>query len=106
MNSNESSTVIVADVDEGKLQLATRFGAQHTVNSTRVDLLEEVARLTNGEGVAVAIEAVGLPQTFRQAVKAVCYAGRVVYVGYAKTVQTRRIVRNRFLQQIQMHDLE
>jgi threonine dehydrogenase-like Zn-dependent dehydrogenase len=81
----KGATVIVADVDEGKLQLATRFGAQHTVNSTQVDLLEEVARLTGGEGVDVAIEAVGLPQTFRQAVKAVCYAGRVVYVGYAKS---------------------
>jgi threonine dehydrogenase-like Zn-dependent dehydrogenase len=81
----KGATVIVADVDEGKLQLAARFGAHHTVNSTQVDLPEEVARLTNGEGVDVAIEAVGLPQTFRQAVKAVSYAGRVVYVGYAKT---------------------
>jgi threonine dehydrogenase-like Zn-dependent dehydrogenase len=80
----KGATVIVADIDDGKLQLAARFGAQHTISSTQQDLLAEVARLTNGEGVSVAIEAVGLPQTFRQAVDAVCYAGRVVYVGYAK----------------------
>jgi threonine dehydrogenase-like Zn-dependent dehydrogenase len=80
----KGATVIAADIDEGKLQLAARFGAQSTINSTRQDLMEEVARLTGGEGVTVAIEAVGLPETFRVAVDAVCYAGRVVYIGYAK----------------------
>ena len=83
-SARKGATVIVADIDGGKLQLAVRFGAQHTINSTAQDLLEEVARHTGGEGASVAIEAVGLPQTFRQAVEAVCYAGRVVYVGYAK----------------------
>jgi threonine dehydrogenase-like Zn-dependent dehydrogenase len=83
-SARKGATVIVADIDDGKLELGARFGARHTVNSNRHDLLAEVARLTNGEGVRVAIEAVGLPQTFRQAVDAVCYAGRVVYVGYAK----------------------
>jgi threonine dehydrogenase-like Zn-dependent dehydrogenase len=80
----KGSTVIAADIDDGKLELAGRFGAQHTINSDREDLSAAVAHLTAGEGVAVAIEAVGLPQTFRLAVDAVCYAGRVVYVGYAK----------------------
>jgi threonine dehydrogenase-like Zn-dependent dehydrogenase len=80
----KGATVIAADIDESKLQLAVRFGAQHTINSTQQDLMEEVGRLTGGEGVDVAIEAVGLPETFRLAVDAVCYAGRVVYVGYAK----------------------
>jgi threonine dehydrogenase-like Zn-dependent dehydrogenase len=83
-SARKGATVIVADVDDGKLDLAVRFGARHTINSTRKDLLAEVACLTNSEGVRVAIEAVGLPQTFRQAVDAACYAGRVVYVGYAK----------------------
>jgi threonine dehydrogenase-like Zn-dependent dehydrogenase len=48
------------------------------------------------KGVNVAIEAVGLPLTFRQAVEAVCFAGRVVYVGYAKkdvTYDTTSFVR-------------
>jgi threonine dehydrogenase-like Zn-dependent dehydrogenase len=80
----KGATVIAADIDEGKLGMARRFGAQHTANSATHDVLEEVLWLTDGEGVRVAIEAVGLPQTYRLAVEAVCYAGRVVYIGYAK----------------------
>ena len=80
----KGATVIAVDVDDDKLALAARFGAQHTINSAEQDVLQEVARITGGDGANVAIEAVGLPQTFRLAVDAVCYAGRVVYVGYAK----------------------
>jgi threonine dehydrogenase-like Zn-dependent dehydrogenase len=80
----KGATVIAADIDDGKLELAARFGAQHTVNSAQQDVLAGVARLTGDRGVSVAIEAVGLPQTFRLAVDAASYAGRVVYVGYAK----------------------
>jgi threonine dehydrogenase-like Zn-dependent dehydrogenase len=80
----KGAAVIAADVDDAKLELATRFGARYTINSAQQDLLDEIWQLTGGEGVDVAIEAVGLPQTFRQAVEAVCYAGRVVYVGYAQ----------------------
>jgi threonine dehydrogenase-like Zn-dependent dehydrogenase len=40
--------------------------------------------LTNGEGPAVVIEAVGAAETFVAAVNEVCFAGRVVYIGYAK----------------------
>jgi threonine dehydrogenase-like Zn-dependent dehydrogenase len=80
----KGATVIAADIDDGKLGLAAKFGAQHTVNSAEQDVLAEVARLTGDQGVGVAIEAVGLPQTYRLAVDAACYAGRVVYVGYAK----------------------
>ena len=43
-----------------------------------------VNRLTNGDGPEVVIEAVGLPETFTAAVELVCFAGRVVYVGYVK----------------------
>jgi threonine dehydrogenase-like Zn-dependent dehydrogenase len=82
--NRKGATVIVTDIDDDKLSLAAKFGAQHTINSNRQDVLAEVERLTFGEGVSVAIEAVGLAQTFRLAVDAVCFAGRVVYVGYAK----------------------
>jgi threonine dehydrogenase-like Zn-dependent dehydrogenase len=82
--ARKGATVIAVDIDDGKLALAVRFGAQHTVNSARQDALAAVRELTNGEGVRVAIEAVGLPDTYQLAVEAACYAGRVVYVGYAK----------------------
>jgi threonine dehydrogenase-like Zn-dependent dehydrogenase len=82
--ARKGATVLVADVDEGKLQTARKFGAHTTIDAAREDVLAAVKDLTGGEGVDVAIEAVGLPATFRQAVEAVSYAGRVVYIGYAE----------------------
>ncbi|MCB0001181.1 MAG: zinc-binding alcohol dehydrogenase family protein [Anaerolineae bacterium] len=82
--ARKGATVIASDIDDGKLADAQRFGARHIVNSTHKDVLDTVRELTGGDGVSVAVEAVGLPQTFRLAVDAVAYAGRVVYVGYAK----------------------
>ncbi len=80
----KGATVIAADVDEHKLADARKFGAQTTINSASQDVRAALSDLTAGEGVTVAIEAVGLPETFRLAVEAVAFAGRVVYVGYAK----------------------
>ena len=82
--ARKGATIIASDIDDGKLVDARRFGARHTVNSTREDVLDAVRQLTGGDGVSVAVEAVGLAQTFRLAVDAVSFAGRVVYVGYAK----------------------
>lgn len=82
--ARKGATVIALDIDDGKLALAQKFGARHTINSASQDALEAVQELTHSEGVNVVIEAVGLPQTFRLAIDAVSYAGRVVYVGYAK----------------------
>jgi threonine dehydrogenase-like Zn-dependent dehydrogenase len=82
--ARKGATIIAADVDADKLEMALKFGAQHTIHSAEHDVLDAVADLTNSEGVAVAIEAVGLPATFRLAVGAAAYAGRVVYIGYAK----------------------
>ena len=45
---------------------------------------KRIDELTNQEGVSVAIEAVGLPSTFTLAVELAAFAGRVVYIGYAK----------------------
>jgi threonine dehydrogenase-like Zn-dependent dehydrogenase len=80
----KGATVIATDIDDGKLEVAQKFGAHHPINSTKQDVLAAINKLTDNEGVRVAIEAVGLPDTFRLAVEAVCFAGRVVYVGYAK----------------------
>jgi threonine dehydrogenase-like Zn-dependent dehydrogenase len=94
--ARKGATVIATDIDDGKLEIAKRFGAQYTVNSTQQDVLAAMGELTDHEGVSVAIEAVGLPETFRLAVDAVAYAGRVVYVGYAKkevTYDTTNFVR-------------
>jgi 2-desacetyl-2-hydroxyethyl bacteriochlorophyllide A dehydrogenase len=76
--------VIAVDVDDAKLALAQKAGAAVTINSKTQDLAARVQELTQGDGPAVVIEAVGLPATFRAAVDLVAFAGRVVYIGYAK----------------------
>jgi 2-desacetyl-2-hydroxyethyl bacteriochlorophyllide A dehydrogenase len=90
------ATVIAIDVDDRKLQLVRKVGAAHTINSATSDLHAELQKLTAGQGPDVLIEAVGLPQTFRAAVDEACFAGRVVYIGYAKKpveYDTRHIVQ-------------
>jgi 2-desacetyl-2-hydroxyethyl bacteriochlorophyllide A dehydrogenase len=76
--------VLAVDVDEAKLNLARSAGAAEAINSKTQNLHERVQTLTDGEGPAVVIEAVGSPATFRAAVDEVSFAGRVVYIGYAK----------------------
>jgi len=75
--------VIAVDIDDDKLLLARQAGATETVNSAVTDLGDDLCRLTDGRGPDVVIEAIGLPSTFRAAVAHVCFAGRVVYIGYA-----------------------
>ena len=74
-------TVIAVDVDARKLDLAKQFGATHTVNSRETDVVEAIRDLTEGLGADVVIEAVGRPDTYRQAFYARDLAGRVVLVG-------------------------
>ena len=76
--------VIAVDIDDAKLALAKTLGATHGINTATCDLEAEVERLTDGQGADIVIEAVGLPETFRAAVDVVCWAGVVVYIGYAK----------------------
>jgi threonine dehydrogenase-like Zn-dependent dehydrogenase len=82
--ARKGATVIAADIEETKLAEARKFGAEFAINSAQENVLARVSDLTGQEGVSVAIEAVGLPETFRLAVETTAYAGRVVYVGYAK----------------------
>ncbi|WP_419841099.1 S-(hydroxymethyl)mycothiol dehydrogenase [Candidatus Poriferisodalis sp.] len=77
-------TIIGIDIDARKLAWAREFGATHTVDSTGMsteEVVEAVRALTDGHGVDVAIEAVGLPATYEQAFYARDLAGTVVLVG-------------------------
>jgi S-(hydroxymethyl)mycothiol dehydrogenase len=73
--------VIGIDVDARKLEWARRFGATHTVDSSRQDPVEAVHELTGGTGADVVVEAVGSPETYRQAFFARDLAGTLVQVG-------------------------
>jgi S-(hydroxymethyl)mycothiol dehydrogenase len=76
-----AARIIALDVDERKLETARRLGATHTVNSRESDPVDAVRKLTGGFGADVVIDAVGLPETYKQAFYARDLAGTVVLVG-------------------------
>lgn len=90
------ATVIAVDLDDDKLALAKRIGANYTINSKTENLHERLQIITNGLGPDVVIEAVGSPATYIMAVNEVAFTGRVVCIGYAKsevTFQTKYFVQ-------------
>ena len=76
-----ASIIIAVDIDDRKLEWARGFGATHVINSSQTDPVPAIRELTGGHGVDVAIEAIGLPATYRQAFEARDLAGTVVLVG-------------------------
>jgi len=75
--------IIAIDLEDDKLDAARTLGATHTVNARRDDPVAAVLELTGGDGVDVAFEALGLPQTFAQALGMLTDGGRMVPVGIA-----------------------
>ncbi len=76
-----AGTIIAVDIDERKLAGATKLGATHTVNSKETDPVTAIQELTGGFGADVVIDAVGRPETWKQAFYARDLAGTVVLVG-------------------------
>jgi len=76
-----ASTIIAVDIDDQKLEWAKGFGATHTFNSSQEDPVEAIRALTGGFGVDVAIDAIGLPDVYKQCFEARDLAGTVVLVG-------------------------
>ncbi|MDQ0093964.1 S-(hydroxymethyl)mycothiol dehydrogenase [Paeniglutamicibacter psychrophenolicus] len=76
-----ATTIVAVDIDDDKLAMARNMGATHTVNSKTTDAVEGIKSHTGGFGADVVIEAVGRPETYKQAFYARDLAGRVVLVG-------------------------
>ncbi|MEV5987798.1 S-(hydroxymethyl)mycothiol dehydrogenase [Streptomyces sp. NPDC052051] len=76
-----AAKIIAVDIDERKLRTAREMGATHTVNSKETDPVEAIRELTGGFGADVVIDAVGRPETYKQAFYARDLAGTVVLVG-------------------------
>ncbi|GHF63444.1 oxidoreductase [Kitasatospora xanthocidica] len=76
-----AAKIIAVDIDDRKLETARTLGATHTVNSRTTDPVEAIRELTGGNGADVVVEAVGRPETYRQAFYARDLAGTVVLVG-------------------------
>jgi alcohol dehydrogenase len=75
------SHVIAIDLADSRLEAAKQFGADVTVNDSREDPGEIIRALTDGLGVDVAIEAVGMPATFELATELVRPGGHVANIG-------------------------
>jgi len=76
-----AARIIAIDVDPRKLEWARGFGATDVVDASQVDPVEAVQELTGGFGADVVIDAVGRPETYRQAFYMRDLAGTVVLVG-------------------------
>ncbi|MCX4749838.1 S-(hydroxymethyl)mycothiol dehydrogenase [Kitasatospora sp. NBC_01287] len=77
-----AAKIIAVDLDQRKLERARGLGATHVVDASGgADVVEAVRALTDGNGADVVIEAVGRPETYRQAFYARDLAGTVVLVG-------------------------
>ncbi len=76
--------VIAVDIENNKLAMAEKLGADFIINSAEQDLHGRLTGITSQEGPGVVIEAAGNPVTYRTAVEEVAFCGRVVCIGYAK----------------------
>ncbi|MGJ5036036.1 MULTISPECIES: zinc-dependent alcohol dehydrogenase family protein [unclassified Bradyrhizobium] len=73
--------IIMIDLDDNRLEVATRFGATSVVNNADGKAVEKVLALTNGRGVDTAIEAVGMPATFVTCGDIIAPGGTIANVG-------------------------
>jgi propanol-preferring alcohol dehydrogenase len=74
-----AAKVLAIDINPRKLTIAARFGAIPV--DARQDPVAHIRDLTNGRGVDVALELIGLPQTMRQAVQSLAVLGRAAIAG-------------------------
>jgi alcohol dehydrogenase len=75
------SRIVAIDLDDSRLRRASEFGADTTINNGREDALAQIMELTHGLGADVALEAVGVPQTFELATELIRPGGRVANIG-------------------------
>ena len=73
--------IIGIDIHDQKLEMATRFGATHIINSARVDLRAEIRNIVGSRGVDVFVENTGLVRLIEQAYELTANAGRTILVG-------------------------
>jgi alcohol dehydrogenase len=73
--------IIMIDLDDGRLEIAKRFGATDTINSAGGKAAETLMKMTGGRGVDTAIEAVGIPATFELCEELIAPGGVIANVG-------------------------
>ncbi len=78
---SNAGKIIAIDLDDQKLALARKFGANHTFNARQEGLQESILALTHNRGADVAFEAVGIAATLKMAIENVRKGGSVTLVG-------------------------
>ncbi len=75
------SEIIMIDIDDKRLEVATRLGATSVINSGDGKAVEKIMKMTNERGVDAAIEAVGIPATFVMCQEIVAAGGTIANIG-------------------------
>ncbi|ABR46781.1 Alcohol dehydrogenase, zinc-binding domain protein [Alkaliphilus metalliredigens QYMF] len=80
--------VYISDIFDERLEAALKMGADGTINVKNENLQERVKDITNGNGMDVCIEAVGMPETFLDCIENVCFGGKIGLIGNGKRETT------------------
>ncbi|MCR4960318.1 MAG: zinc-binding alcohol dehydrogenase family protein [Lachnospiraceae bacterium] len=84
----KGAVVYVADILDGRLEKAIKFGATGTINSANKDIAKEAMRITNGDGFDVCVEACGSSVTFLNCIDCAAFAGKIILIGNGKKETT------------------
>ena len=94
-----AANIIAIDVMDSKLEMATNFGATHTINSREENLDEAIKEITKGAGVEYAFEAIGVPEAATQAFNIIRPGGTAIIVGMHPLGSEIRVPGPHFLQE-------
>ena len=73
--------IIAIDLDQSRLDMALKFGADHALRSDDEELIEKIRALTHGRGADLAVEVVGITATVNLAINSVRKGGKISVVG-------------------------
>lgn len=93
-----ATTIIAVDVVPSRLEIALDLGATHAINGKEKDAVEEIKKITGGEGVDFALDTTGLPALILQAVDALRQKGTAAILGASKADAVIELPANTFMQ--------
>jgi L-iditol 2-dehydrogenase len=81
VKASGASRIIMSDLDDARLELAGKMGATDLINSAKSKVTEQISALTQGKGVDLAFDAVGVEDTVQAAIYSLRKGGCVVAIG-------------------------
>ena len=84
----KAKEVYIADILDGRLEMARSYGADGVINTKTQDLAAETKRITNGNGFDVCVEACGAAETFLACIDSAAFAGNIILIGNGKRETT------------------